>query len=119
MITNLPNNYMEQLQVVKYPENGYFNHHYDACTDTSDICEGMNKGKGPRLLTFIIYLNDDFISGDTDFPVLNIKIKPEKGKGVLFYNTDNQGNILKESIHAGLPVKNGYKWIANKWIHLH
>ena len=118
-ITNLPNNYMEPLQIVKYPEDGYFNHHYDACTDTQEICERMNNGKGPRLITFIIYLNDDYISGETDFPNLNIKIKPEKGKGVLFYNTDNQGNILKESMHAGLPVKNGNKWIANKWIHLY
>jgi prolyl 4-hydroxylase len=116
--TNSYENYMEDLQIVKYPENGYFYHHYDACRDSEEICERMNLGHGPRFITFIIYLNDGYEGGDTDFPNQNIKIKPEKGKGVLFYNTDKNGNILEKSLHAGLPVSRGNKWIANKWIHL-
>ena len=118
-ITNAKTNYTEPLQIVKYPENGYYNHHYDACTQTKEICARMNLGHGPRYMTFIIYLNDDFEGGETDFPNKNIKIKPLKGKGVLFYNTDINGNILNESLHAGLPVTKGIKWITNKWIHLY
>jgi len=118
-IINAKTNFMEPLQIVKYPENGYFYHHYDACTDTEEICHRMNLGHGHRYMTFIIYLNDDYEGGETDFPNKNIKIKPEKGKGILFYNTDVNGNILNDSLHAGLPVTKGIKWIANKWIHLY
>ena len=118
-ITNTKTNYMEPLQVVKYPENGYFYHHYDVCKDSDEICERMNSGHGPRFITFIIYLNDDFDGGETDFPKQNIKIKPQKGKAIVFYNTDKNGKILEESFHAGLPVSKGTKWITNKWIHLY
>jgi len=79
----------------------------------------MNSRHGHRYMTFIIYLNDGYEGGETDFPNKNIKIKPEKGKGVLFYNTDINGNKLNDSLHAGLPVTKGIKWIANKWIHLY
>jgi prolyl 4-hydroxylase len=117
--TNAKTNYMEPLQVVKYPENGYFYHHYDVCEGSHEKCERMNLGHGPRFMTFIIYLNDDFDGGETDFPKRNIKIKPNKGKAVLFYNTNKKGEILENSFHAGLPITKGNKWITNKWIHLY
>lgn len=118
-ITNSSFNYIEPIQIVKYPENGFFNLHYDACKDTDEICERMNLGRGPRYKTFIIYLNDNFNGGETNFPKKKKIIKPNKRKGVLFYNTDKNGNILDESLHAGLPITKGNKWIANVWIHLY
>ena len=72
---------------------------------------------GPRYITFIIYLNDDFKNGETFFPNINKKIIPKTGKAAIFYNVDDKGLILQKSLHTRLDVKNGEKWIANKWIH--
>jgi hypothetical protein len=76
----------------------------------------MNKGCGHRLYTFLIYLNDDFEGGGTDFPRMNLCIKPKKGKAILFQNIDERFDLIPESLHAGCPVTSGTKWVANKWI---
>jgi prolyl 4-hydroxylase len=117
--TNTNINLQEDMQVVKYDSNGFYNPHYDACdTEIYDYCDRMNKENGARYITFIMYLNDGFEGGETLFPNINQKVKPEMGKAVIFYNTDNNGLILKNSLHGGVNVINGEKWIANKWIHL-
>ncbi|NBO98893.1 MAG: 2OG-Fe(II) oxygenase [Proteobacteria bacterium] len=110
----------ELLQVVRYPEGGFFNPHYDACVGDKTFCERMNSAKsgGPRYLTLLVYLNDDFSGGETSFPKLRQTIVPKKGTAIAFYNTDAKGNVLWTSIHGGNPVKLGSKWICNKWIRL-
>ena len=37
------------------------------------------------------------------------------GKGVLWRNTQD-GKLLENSIHAGVPVTKGTKWIYITWI---
>ena len=106
----------EEFQVVKYKEGGFYKPHYDACNKETDDCKRLNKGLGPRFITFIMYLNDDFEGGETHFPNIDKSIKPEMGKAAIFYNVDNEGEILPKSLHGGLDVKGGEKWIANKWI---
>ena len=64
-----------------------------------------------------IVINDDFEEGETYFPLRNQKIKPEKGKAALFFNLDkNNIDKLENSKHAGLPPKNGIKWMCNVWV---
>jgi len=108
----------EELQVVKYGEGGFYRPHFDACNKETDDCSRLNKGLGPRYITFIIYLNDDFEGGETYFPRIDKRVVPKKGKAAIFYNVDREGEILPKSLHGGLDVKNGEKWIANKWIRL-
>ena len=115
--TNTHNNYFEELQVVNYQPGGFFTPHYDACVGNKSNCERMNK-EGPRYLTVLFYLNDNFEGGETIFPKINKLVKPEKGKAVIFQNVDNNGVIITQALHGGEPVKNGEKWIANKWIKL-
>jgi len=115
--TNTHNNYFEDLQVVNYQPGGFFTPHYDACVGNKTNCERMNK-EGPRYLTVLFYLNDNFEGGETIFPKINKLVKPEKGKAVIFQNVDNNGVIITQALHGGEPVKNGEKWIANKWIKL-
>ncbi len=120
-ITNIKqskNNYYEDLQVVNYSEGGFFVPHYDPCDGDKSFCARMNGSLGPRLLTFLIYLNDDYTGGETEFPLINKKVIPKKGKAVLFYNIGNDGRIIKQSLHTGKTVFGGNKWIANKWVRL-
>ena len=116
--TNTHNKYHEQFQVVNYGHGGFFIPHHDACDGNISYCERMNKNNGPRYITLMIYLNDNFEGGETIFPSINKKIKPEKGKAVIFRNVNAKGNIIKQSLHGGEPVKSGEKWIFNRWIHI-
>lgn len=107
----------EDLQVVKYEPNGYYNNHHDSCCDDSEICNKFKERGGQRVMTCVIYLTDDFEGGETNFPNLNFKAKPPKGSGVLFHPmTDDEKKCHPNALHAGLPVKSGTKIIANVWI---
>jgi hypothetical protein len=123
-ITNTDIDKQEALQVVKYNLGGFFNNHYDACVGNKEFCKRMieNYNGNDRLYTLIIYLNDDYEGGETVFPIINKTIKPEKGKAVLFQNIDENGKIIKESLHRGSEIRKGKlltnKYICNKWIHL-
>jgi len=117
-LTKVPESHQEQLQVVHYDAGGKFTPHYDACDDKPEVCARLDERGGQRLATLLIYLNDDFEGGGTNFVKLNKTVVPEKGKAVLFYNVDpkNNNEIIRDSMHEGAPVKSGEKWIANKWV---
>ena len=88
-LAGTPTTHQEQLQVVRYRTGGRFGDHHDAFFD-----EKMNRSGGPRRATLLVYLNDDFDGGDTVFERIGIRIRPRKGKGVFFWNTDADDHIL-------------------------
>jgi hypothetical protein len=45
-----------------------------------------------------------------------IKVNPVKSKVVIWDNLNEDGTLDYESIHAGLPVISGTKYIATIWI---
>lgn len=109
----------EQLQVVNYKSSEKYDAHYDACNPSEEICKNDIKRGGLRYATFIFYLNDNFTGGETEFPKLNIKVKPKTGKAVLFFNLNDDNTGLRDkSFHAGLPPNTGEKWMCNKWIRM-
>ena len=116
-LTNTPYENAEHLQVVKYDTNGYYNEHFDTVTSyDKNSQEFLFKG-GHRVITMLIYLNDDFTEGATRFPILKKRIKPPKYSGILFYTLDkNLKKCHPKALHAGLPIKSGNKYIANVWI---
>jgi predicted 2-oxoglutarate/Fe(II)-dependent dioxygenase YbiX len=117
----LPIENQEDLQIVSYKPGGFFTPHYDACDGKKDYCQRMDGSAGPRLFTYLIYLNDDFEGGETVFPKLNKSVKPKKGKCVIFQSTVSppDSRIILEALHGGNPVTSGNKWICNKWIRNH
>ena len=92
----------------------------DACDPDEEICKEDIKNMGSlRYATFIIYLNDNFTGGETEFPKHNFKAKPKIGKGVLFFNLNDNNTYRRDnSFHGGLPPIVGEKWMCNKWIRL-
>ena len=110
----------ENLQVVNYKSTEKYDAHYDACDRSEEICQNdINTRGGLRYATFIFYLNDNFTGGETDFPKRNISTKPKRGKGVLFFNlNDDNTDRRDKSFHAGLPPNTGEKWMCNKWIRM-
>ena len=117
-ISGFPIENQEDLQVVSYKPGGFFTPHYDACDGKGAYCKRMDGTAGPRLLTYLIYLNDDFEGGETVFPKKKLAVRPKKGKCIVFRSTlpspDNR--IILEALHGGNPVISGNKWICNKWV---
>ena len=117
-IIDIDSDHFEQLQVVRYEPGQQYKAHWDACWEEHKCDEFMKQG-GQRYATFLLYLNDNFTGGETEFPYRNIKVKPEKGKAALFFNLEKDNkNKLENSYHAGLPPTSGVKWICNVWVRL-
>jgi prolyl 4-hydroxylase len=116
-LTKIPFINAEKMQVVKYDKNGFYNPHYDASCDDRPECVEFEKNGGQRVITMLMYLNDDFEGGETDFPNLKTKYKPQQNAGLLFYSLEKNGNLCHPlSLHAGTPVLSGNKYIANIWL---
>jgi len=116
-IANIPFENAEKMQVVKYEPNGFYTDHFDASCDDRKECVEFEKNGGQRVLTMIIYLNDDFTGGTTRFKHLQREFQPVKHNGLLFYSLQKNGNKCHPlSLHSGMPVKTGEKYIANIWL---
>ena len=71
--------YFETPQLLRYAPGMYYRTHHDAA--------GRGPGSayaGPRVYTAFIYLSDVDGGGETNFPDLGIKVKPERGAMLLW-----------------------------------
>jgi prolyl 4-hydroxylase len=113
---NIPIEHMEDMNVVKYKKGGQYKVHHDFFHPNTDYFEESVGSSGQRIFTALIYLNDDFKGGETDFPKINKKIMPKKNKLVIWRNVEKDGSLIDNSLHAGLPVEEGIKYIGVIWI---
>lgn len=105
-------NFFEKPQIHKYEENQEYHEHYDA----RDLSKIDDNNFNQRRNTAIIYLNDDFLGGCTYFNYKRIKITPKKGRLLLFENCFKGTDYIHPlSMHSGLKVKKGTKWILTLW----
>jgi prolyl 4-hydroxylase len=108
---------VEPVQVIRYGSDGYYNAHYDSCPDKNEHCRQFVKNGGQRVVTVVIYLNDDFSGGHTTFINLKRQFQPKKGSGLIFYSMDKDKTKTHPlSLHEGSPLTKGTKYIANIWI---
>jgi prolyl 4-hydroxylase len=71
---------------------------------------------GQRVGTMLIYLNDGYEGGETEFPRLNWRHKGAAGDALMFWSLSPHGAPELESCHAGLSVTRGEKWLLSKWL---
>jgi hypothetical protein len=64
----------------------------------------------------LVYLNDDYEGGETEFPRLGLRYKGKTGDALVFWNVSQTGELERDSVHAGLPVTSGQKWLLSKWV---
>lgn len=114
--TKLPIENQEQVHIVKYKIGGEYKTHDDFFHPNTDYYDSEIKRGGQRKYSCLFYLNDDFIGGETDFPKLNYKIKPELGKLIVWKNVNDDKTLNYNSSHSGLPVIRGEKWICVIWV---
>jgi prolyl 4-hydroxylase len=96
----------EPLQVLRYRGGQEYKPHTDAIPGLEN----------QRVMTMLVYLNDGFEGGETEFPELGITIRPRRGEGLLFRNVDEEGRADPSLLHAGVPVRSGVKLLASRWI---
>lgn len=104
----------ESIQGQKYEIGGKFTRHTDYFQEGSIQKHCVETGMGNRSWTCMIYLNEDMLGGETDFPNLDVKFKPEKGLALLWKNTDESKEYV-DTLHSGEPVISGEKYIITKW----
>jgi prolyl 4-hydroxylase len=101
----------ESLQVLRYERGQEYAPHHDWVLPSPS-----NPYQPTRFATLLLYLNDNFVGGQTTFPrAVNvhyrqgITVQPEKGMAVLFYNVLPDGNVDDWSIHGSEKVTKGVK----------
>lgn len=112
-ITGIPDTNSENLQLLRYEHTQYYQEHSDY------INYQIDRPTGVRILTFYMYLNDVEEGGGTNFPKLNLTVKPKRGRAVLWPSVLDSNPNQKDSRtnHQALPVIKGVKYGANAWIH--
>ncbi|MBS0461502.1 MAG: 2OG-Fe(II) oxygenase [Proteobacteria bacterium] len=76
----------------------------------------LRQAGGQRLATVCVYLNEVAQGGQTDFPERGVSVSPRRGRAVTFRNLHADGRPDPASLHAGMPVLAGEKWLSTCWI---
>ncbi|MFL9841026.1 2OG-Fe(II) oxygenase [Sphingomonas sp. ST-64] len=98
----------EPLNILRYAPGQEFRRHHDAYAGVP--------GASQRILTALIWLNDDYSGGETVFTELGLRVAGRKGDALVFRNTLDDGRRDERGWHAGAPVERGEKWLASRWI---
>lgn len=85
------------MHLLKYDSTGHLPAHQD-------------QGVSTRVLSALLYLNDDYEGGEIEFKHSGIKLKPEAGS-LLFFPS----NFLY--VHEVYPVTNGKRYSLPNWYH--
>lgn len=112
----MPVSHFEVTKLLHYEPGQEFHQHSDFITaDTPPLIQDVQMF-GQRIATFLVYLNDDYEGGETDFPKVKVRFKGRKGDALLFYNLLPSGQPDYATLHAGLPPASGVKWLLSQWI---
>lgn len=109
---DLPN--AEQLTVLHYAPGQQYRPHRDYLP--AGAIGHDHPHAGNRARTVIVYLNAVEAGGATEFPIPGLRVEPFPGRAVIFDNLHPDGSPDPDSLHAGLPVDAGEKWLATLWI---
>lgn len=107
---------LEPAQVLHYTVGQEFKSHYDFLDLSVPGYARSAAMHGQRVATFLIYLNDDYDGGETEFPEIGIRHKGRKGDGLLFWSVGEDGKPDPLTLHAGTPPLRGEKWVLSQWL---
>lgn len=106
----------EGIQILNYQIGGEYKTHFDYFSP-EDPGSAVHLAKGgQRVSTLVMYLNDVEQGGETIFPSIHLAVSPKKGSAAYFEYCNDLGQVDTMSLHGGVPVIAGEKWIATKWM---
>jgi prolyl 4-hydroxylase len=106
----------EPTMVLHYTPGQQFAPHFDFVEAAAPHLADDIAENGQRVATLLIYLNDDFEGGETDFPALHWRYKGRTGDALLFWNVGATGQPDPATLHAGLQPTHGEKWVLSQWM---
>lgn len=113
--TGLDPAYGEPLQGQRYAVGQEFKAHTDYFEPDGVDFERYCSVAGNRTWTAMVYLNEPDAGGATRFKAIDKTIQPETGKLVCWSNRRPDGSLNPSTIHHGMKVRAGTKYVITKW----
>ena len=105
----------ETIQGQRYAVGQQFKAHHDFFFTSEPYWPAQERNGGQRTWTAMVFLNEPEAGGQTFFPKAGIKVAPRRGNLLAWNNLDPAGEPNDLSVHQGLPVEAGVKYIITKW----
>jgi prolyl 4-hydroxylase len=105
----------ETIQGQRYDVGQQFKQHHDFFYTSEDYWEREDKRGGQRTWTAMMFLNRPEAGGQTFFEKAGVRITPRAGNLLTWNNLDPGGEPNLASLHQGMPVEAGVKYIITKW----
>jgi prolyl 4-hydroxylase len=105
----------ETMQGQRYAPGQHFRAHHDYFHEGESYWAAMQASGGQRTWTAMIYLNDVAEGGATWFPQAGVRIAPRRGMLLAWNNMNPDGSPNQLTLHEGMPVVEGVKYIVTKW----
>lgn len=118
LLTGFPAANFEEPQVVRYRKGQHYGWHQDAIP-----AHRVNRQVGNRVATVLIYLNtlpeSTTKSGYTTFRELELSVRPEAGKCLIFSPCFADGTPDARTVHCSNSIDGDgvEKWALQIWIH--
>jgi prolyl 4-hydroxylase len=108
--------HFETPMVLHYEVGQQITPHFDFIdANASDYAEQVRE-QGQRMITFLLYLNDDYDGGETTFPELGIVHRGTARAGLYFINAHADLTPNRQMLHTGSPPARGEKWVVSQFI---
>ncbi|WP_299329667.1 2OG-Fe(II) oxygenase [Parasphingopyxis sp.] len=111
----IPKENGETIQGQRYEVGQQFKPHNDWFYDNQDYWKTEKDQGGQRTWTAMVFLNDTQVGGATRFKRLGKMFHAEKGKLLCWNNLTHEGVPNEWSLHQGMKVRKGVKYIITKW----
>jgi hypothetical protein len=108
--------HFEIAKLLHYEPGQQFTPHCDFQEPNTPALRDEVQRHGQRVATALVYLNDDYEGGETEFPRIALRYKGACGDALLFDNVRPSGELDYDTLHAGLPPTRGEKWLFSQWI---
>lgn len=105
----------EPLQGQRYAVGQEFKAHTDYFEPNGVDYDRYCSVAGNRTWTAMVYLNEPEAGGATRFKAVDKTIQPETGKLVCWDNRRADGSLNPATIHHGMKVRAGTKYVITKW----
>ncbi|QZD90494.1 2OG-Fe(II) oxygenase [Qipengyuania aurantiaca] len=114
-LLGLERRHAETVQGQRYDVGQEYRHHRDFFRVEREHWQLERRRGGQRTWSAMVYLNAVEAGGETDFPVLDLSVAPEPGLLVAWNNVDRHGHPNPATLHAGMPVEAGRKYVVTQW----
>ena len=105
----------EPIQGQRYSAGQEFKAHTDTFEPGGYDYYLHTADSGQRTWTAMVYLNRPEDGGATRFKAIGKTIQPERGKLVAWNNLTSDGTPNPATLHQGMKVRRGVKYIITKW----